>query len=48
VLAGNRLFVPVIPILVDNAKMPSPQELPRGLARLTHRQAVEINPSGFQ
>src|SRR4029434_1379359 len=37
----------VIPILVDNAKMPSPQELPSGLARLTRRQAVEINPVNF-
>ena len=39
--------VRVIPILVDNAKMPSPQELPKGLAALTRRQAVEINPVNF-
>jgi glycerophosphoryl diester phosphodiesterase len=45
--ALNRDDVRVIPILVDNAKMPSPQELPSGLARLTRRQAVEINPVNF-
>ncbi len=39
--------VRVIPILVDNAKMPSPQQLPKGLAALTRRQAVEINPVNF-
>jgi glycerophosphoryl diester phosphodiesterase len=39
--------VRVIPILVDNARMPSPQELPKGLAALTRRQAVEINPVNF-
>jgi glycerophosphoryl diester phosphodiesterase len=39
--------VRVIPILVDNASMPSPQELPKGLAALTRRQAVEINPVNF-
>src|SRR4029450_6027568 len=35
--ALNRDDVRVIPILVDNAKMPSPQELPSGLARSTPR-----------
>ena len=45
--ALNRDDVRVIPILVDNAKMPTPQELPRGLAGLTRRQAVEINPVNF-
>jgi glycerophosphoryl diester phosphodiesterase len=45
--ALTRDDVRVIPILVDNAKMPSPQELPSGLARLTRRQAVEINPVNF-
>jgi glycerophosphoryl diester phosphodiesterase len=39
--------VRVIPILVDNAQMPSPQQLPEGLAALTRRQAVEINPVNF-
>jgi glycerophosphoryl diester phosphodiesterase len=45
--ALNRDDVRVIPILVDNAKMPTPQELPKGLAALTRRQAVEINPVNF-
>jgi glycerophosphoryl diester phosphodiesterase len=45
--ALNRDDVRVIPILVDNAKMPTPQELPRGLALLTRRQAVEISPVSF-
>jgi hypothetical protein len=45
--ALTRDDVRVIPILVDNAKMPSPQELPEGLAALTRRQAVEIDPVNF-
>jgi glycerophosphoryl diester phosphodiesterase len=45
--ALDRDDVRVIPILVDNAKMPTPQELPRGLAALTRRQAVEIDPVNF-
>jgi glycerophosphoryl diester phosphodiesterase len=45
--ALNRDDVRVIPILVDDAKMPRPQELPKGLAALTRRQAVEINPVDF-
>jgi glycerophosphoryl diester phosphodiesterase len=45
--ALTRDDVRVIPILVDNAKMPSPQQLPKGLAALTRRQAVEINPVNF-
>jgi len=45
--ALNRDDVRVIPILVDNARMPTPQELPKGLAALTRRQAVEINPVNF-
>ena len=45
--ALTRDDVRVIPILVDNAKMPSPQELPQGLATLTRRQAVEVDPVNF-
>ena len=45
--ALNRDDVRVIPILVDNARMPTPPELPKGLAGLTRRQAVEINPVNF-
>jgi glycerophosphoryl diester phosphodiesterase len=45
--ALTRDDVRVIPILIDNARMPTPQELPKGLAPLTRRQAVEINPVNF-
>jgi TIR domain len=45
--ALNRDDVRVIPILVDNARMPTAQELPEGLAALSRRQAVEINRSAL-
>ena len=45
--ALSRDDVRVIPILVDHAKMPTAEELPPGLAALTRRQAVEINPVSF-
>ena len=45
--ALTRDDVRVIPILVDNAKMPTAQELPKGLSALTRRQAVEIDPVNF-
>jgi glycerophosphoryl diester phosphodiesterase len=45
--ALSRDDVRVIPILVDHAKMPTSEELPPGLAALTRRQAVEINPVSF-
>jgi tetratricopeptide (TPR) repeat protein len=37
----------VIPILVDEAKMPHADELPPTLRPLVYRHAVEINPSKF-
>jgi TIR domain len=37
----------VIPILVDEAKMPGADELPPTLASLARRNAVEINPHTF-
>jgi tetratricopeptide (TPR) repeat protein len=37
----------VIPILVDEAKMPGAEELPPTLAPLVRRNAVEINPLTF-
>jgi hypothetical protein len=37
----------VIPILVDDARMPSATQLPITLAALVRRNAVEINPETF-
>jgi glycerophosphoryl diester phosphodiesterase len=45
--ALSRDDVRVIPILVDDAKMPRPQDLPKELAALTRRQAVDVNPIDF-
>jgi TIR domain len=43
-LARNVL---VIPILVGGARMPAVEELPDSLARLAHRQALELSPARF-
>jgi hypothetical protein len=40
--------VRVIPVLVDGAAMPSAEELPDSLARLAHRQALELSPDRFE
>jgi hypothetical protein len=40
--------VRVIPILVENARMPRADELPHSLVALTHRQALELSPSRFE
>src|SRR5829696_2978414 len=39
--------VRVIPILIDGATMPRPEELPPSLAGLVRRQALELSPSRF-
>jgi hypothetical protein len=39
--------VPVIPVLVDGARMPSADELPSSLAGLVRRQALELRPTYF-
>ena len=39
--------VRVVPILVDGAVMPRPEQLPPDLVPLTRRQAVEISAVGF-
>ena len=46
VTALNRK-IRVIPVLVSGARMPSPQDLPRDLAPLARRQAVELNDALF-
>ena len=39
--------VPVIPVLVDGATMPRPEDLPDSLSKLLRRQAVEISHARF-
>ena len=39
--------VPVIPVLVDGAKMPREEDLPDGLKTLPRRQAIEISLARF-
>ncbi len=43
-----RRNVTVIPVLVGGAVMPSPADLPKSLAALTRRQALEIRDAGFE
>jgi allophanate hydrolase subunit 1 len=40
--------VRVIPILVEGARMPRPDQLPPSLAKLAHRQALKLSPSYFE
>ena len=40
--------VRVIPILVDEARMPRADELPTSLAKLARRQALELSPGRFE
>ena len=39
--------IPVVPVLLAGSRMPSADSLPPHLAKLTHRQALELNPSRF-
>jgi hypothetical protein len=39
--------VRVIPVLVDGAAMPRPEDLPEGLKKLTRRQGIEISHDRF-
>ena len=45
--AALKRKIRVIPILVDEARMPRAKELPPALAPLVRRNAVEINPLTF-
>jgi len=40
--------IPVIPILVDGARLPTTSELPYRLKQLANRQAIEIRPTNFR
>src|SRR5262249_17411073 len=42
--AAFKHGIPVIPVLVDGAKMPSPHDLPLSLKGLSRRQWIEIPP----
>jgi hypothetical protein len=39
--------IKVIPLLVSNATMPAPEQLPPSLSPLTRRHAIELSPSRF-
>ena len=39
--------IPVVPVLVDGARMPKASELPDSLKRLVRRQAVEVRHTNF-
>jgi TIR domain len=39
--------VRLVPVLVDDGKMPRPEDLPESLAPLARRQALELRPSHF-
>jgi hypothetical protein len=43
--AALKRKIPVIPVLVDGAKMPAQSELPESISGLADRQAVELSDS---
>ena len=45
--AALKRDIRVIPVLVDGARMPRPEELPDGLKSLSKRQAIEISHTRF-
>ncbi|MBS1615479.1 MAG: CD225/dispanin family protein [Bacteroidetes bacterium] len=40
--------IKVVPVMLDGAKMPRPEQLPEPLQSLTRRQLVEIDPTRFE
>jgi formylglycine-generating enzyme required for sulfatase activity len=40
--AALKRKIPVIPVLVENARLPAPRELPEGLHELAYKQALEV------
>jgi TIR domain/WD domain, G-beta repeat len=46
--AALTRHVRVIPILIEGARMPDPDQLPPSLAKLTDRHALELSPSHFE
>jgi tetratricopeptide (TPR) repeat protein len=39
--------IPVVPVLVSNAKMPKPEDLPESLRPLVERQGIEVHPDPY-
>ncbi len=48
ILAGIAQDIPIIPVLIDGAKMPSAQELPPDLLQLERCQAFEITTTRWK
>ena len=48
VSAALRLNVPVIPVLVDDADMPTPEELPDDLRPLSRRNGIELSATRWR
>jgi tetratricopeptide (TPR) repeat protein len=48
IAAALNRNIPVIPVLVDGARVPKDHELPNDIAPLTRRQAVEVRNSHFR
>jgi len=46
--AALQRRVRIIPILVGRARMPHADQLPASLAKLVHRQALELDPNRFE
>lgn len=45
---GLEAGIPIIPVLVRGAQMPSADQLPPALASLAHRQALEVSDTRFR